>query len=256
VSVLATAAVASLLMPPLLFVLAALAGTALLASRRRRLGLTLILLSLGTLTLLSTPFVSERLLRSLEPPALAPATIPGSAGGAAGRPQAIVILGGGLNREAPEYGGDSAGGATLERLRYGAWLHRRTGLPILVSGGRPLSTRLSEADTMRDSLSADFRATPRWVEGESLNTRENASYARVLLSRDAIDRIYLVTHASHMPRARRAFERAGFQVTAAPTAFTALTPGALAWVPSGQSLRNSHIAWREWLGEAWYRLNS
>jgi uncharacterized SAM-binding protein YcdF (DUF218 family) len=41
--------------------------------------------------------------------------------------QAIVILGGGVRREAPEYGGATLGGITLERVRYGARLARTTG---------------------------------------------------------------------------------------------------------------------------------
>jgi uncharacterized SAM-binding protein YcdF (DUF218 family) len=167
-----------------------------------------------------------------------------------------VVLGGGLGRESPEYGTDTVNPPTLERLRYAAWLHRRTGLPILVSGGRPLDTRLSEADTMRDALTADFNAPPRWVEGDSLNTRENAVRAQALLADGSIRRIYLVTHAWHMPRARRAFEEVGLEVIAAPTGYASITPSPMAWVPSGQALRNTHLAMREWLGQAWYRLNS
>jgi uncharacterized SAM-binding protein YcdF (DUF218 family) len=167
-----------------------------------------------------------------------------------------VVLGGGLGRESPEYGTDTVNPATLERLRYAAWLHRRTGLPILVSGGRPIDTRLSEAETMRDSLTADFNAPPRWIEADSLNTRENAARAQALLAPEAIRSVYLVTHAWHMPRARRAFEQAGLEVIAAPTGYTSITPSPMAWIPSGQALRNTHIALREWLGQAWYRLNS
>jgi uncharacterized SAM-binding protein YcdF (DUF218 family) len=109
---------------------------------------------------------------------------------------------------------------------------------------------------MRDSLAADFNAPPRWVEGDSLNTRENAERAQALLAADSIRRVYLVTHAWHMPRARRAFEAAGLEVVAAPTGYTPITPSPMAWVPSGHALRNTYLAMREWLGQAWYRLNS
>ena len=262
-SVFLTAAIAALLLPPLCFVLAALAGL-LLARRRRTAGVLLVLAALAGLTAASTPYVADRLLASLEttPPAVAPASpagtagVPGVAAAASPAPTAIVVIGGGLSREAPEYGGDTVNAATLERLRHAAWLHRRTGLPILVSGGRPMDTRLSEADTMRDALTADFHAAPRWVEGESLNTRENAVRAQAMLAADAVHRVYLVTHAWHMPRAQRAFEQAGLEVVAAPTGYTSLTPSPLAWVPSGQALRNTHLAMREWLGQAWYRLHS
>jgi len=257
-SVFLTALVASLLLPPLCFILPALGGLALMR-RHRTAGALLVLTALVALAAASTPFVGDRLLAALEtpplmaPPARAPEATPHppAASGAA-----IVVLGGGLGRESPEYGTDTVNPATLERLRYAAWLHRRTGLPILVSGGRPIDTRLSEADTMRDSLTADFNAPPRWIEADSLNTRENAARAQALLAPEAIRSVYLVTHAWHMPRARRAFEQAGFEVIAAPTGYTSITPSPMAWIPSGQALRYTHIALREWLGQAWYRLNS
>ena len=50
--------------------------------------------------------------------------------------KAVVILGGGVRRNAPEYGGDTLATLTLERVRYGARVARLTGLPVLVSGGR------------------------------------------------------------------------------------------------------------------------
>lgn len=248
-SVFLTAAAASLLLPPMCFILPALAGL-LLARRRPRAGFGLVLVSLAALAAASTPLVADRLMAALEvPPLPAPGPGPAQAG-------AIVVLGGGLGRESPEYGTDTVNAPTLERLRYAAFLHRRTGLPILVSGGRPFGTRLSEADTMRDSLAADFGTPPRWIEGDSLNTRENAERSRALLAEASIGRIYLVTHAWHMPRARRAFEQAGLEVVEAPTGYTSITPSPVAWVPSGQALRGTHVALREWLGRAWYRLNS
>ena len=49
--------------------------------------------------------------------------------------EAIVILGGGTRRNAPEYGGDTLGRLTLERVRYGAQVAKLTALPVLVTGG-------------------------------------------------------------------------------------------------------------------------
>ena len=56
--------------------------------------------------------------------------------------QAIVILGGGVRRNAPEYGGDTVGRLTLDRVRYGAFVARATGLPVLVTGGVVRGTRV------------------------------------------------------------------------------------------------------------------
>jgi len=95
----------------------------------------------------------------------------------------------------------------------------------------------------------------RWVEGRALTTYDNARYARQLLAADGIDRIALVSHAWHLPRAAAAFRRVGFAVLPAPT----LVPAerrfdALDWLPDAPALTRSTLALHEYLGGAWYRL--
>jgi hypothetical protein len=51
-------------------------------------------------------------------------------------PDAIVILGGGVRSEAIEYGGETLGRLTPERVRYGAHLTRQTGPPGAGDGRR------------------------------------------------------------------------------------------------------------------------
>lgn len=166
--------------------------------------------------------------------------------------QAIVVLGGGRYRAAPEYGDDTVNEATLARLRYAAKLHRETGLPILVSGGTPEGAGLSEGEAMRRTLEEDFGVPVRWVERSSINTRENARYAVSLLREAHITDILLVTDASHMPRAYAAFTAAGPAVTPAPTSFRnrPLTP--LDFLP--RSYAHTRTALHEWIGLLWYKL--
>ena len=87
--------------------------------------------------------------------------------------QAIVILGGGMVEDAPEYGGAALGILTLQRVRYGARVARATGLPVLVSGG-PTMTLPAEALSMRDALVDEYGVAVKWVEPRSRNTHENA----------------------------------------------------------------------------------
>jgi len=163
-----------------------------------------------------------------------------------------VVLGSGRYTEAPEYDlDDTVSALGLERLRYAALLQRKTGLPILVSGGAPGGESTAEADHMQAVLSADFRANVKWVERESRSTEENARYSQALLSATKVRSIYLVTHAWHMRRAARAFESAGIKVTPAPTGFYTLshaTRKLSAYLPSARGMYFSSLALHEHLG--------
>lgn len=240
----------ALLLPPgscLALLAAALAAFAL---RRRRAAVALLTAATALLWAASTPWVASALLATLERE-----PVPAPAAAAA----AIVILGGGSAFDAPEYGGNTVGTLTLERLRYGARLARETGLPLLVTGGDPLGAGDSEARQMKDVLEREFGVSVRWAEASSRTTRENALASAAMLQAEGIRTVRLVTHAWHMPRARRAFEAAGLAVHAAPTMFTQPPPAGAAllrWLPGAEALRGTRIALHEWLGRAWYRLQS
>lgn len=249
----ASKALGLLLTPPALLILVALLGL-LLQLRFRRAGIAVVALALGTLALISSQAVGVALTRGLqadvEPLVLDALPVEG------GARVAIVVLGGGREAEAPEYGGDTVGIHTLQRLRYAARLHRATGWPLLVSGGAVFRERRPEAELMREALVQDFGVTPRWIESRSRTTYENAAYSRALLEADGITTVYLVTHAWHMPRARWSFAQAGVQAIPAPTGFSRLDPEippVLAYLPSKEGLYASSRALGERLGLAWYR---
>jgi uncharacterized SAM-binding protein YcdF (DUF218 family) len=199
------------------------------------------------LYLISTPFISETLLQKLETESVIGSTDTGVG--------AIVVLGGGTYFNAVEYGGDTVNRYSLERIRYAARLYQLTGKPILVTGGAPLGNISSEAEQMKAVLENEFRVPVNWVESASNNTHENAYKSYEILKKNGITHIMLVTHAWHMPRAMREFERAGFQVTPAPTAFTTRyrTDG-LAYLPTASALQQSRIFIHEVIGMLWYRL--
>jgi uncharacterized SAM-binding protein YcdF (DUF218 family) len=95
----------------------------------------------------------------------------------------------------------------------------------------------------------------RWTEEHSRNTFENALESRRILAPLGIKSIYLVTHAWHLPRARLAFEHAGFEVIPAATEFNLLDPAALGvrdFVPHAGALVKSYYFFHEVLGYAAY----
>lgn len=243
ISWLVTNFLVAFLLPPLSGLLLVGLGWALWR-RRPRLARGLVGGGLLLLFVLSLPAVGDAMLRTLEGEPVSRADLE--------QAQAIVVLGGGRYREAPEYGGDTVGHETLARLRYAAKLQRESGRPILVTGGRPDGVGLSEAETMRRVLVGEFAVPVRWVEGESDNTRENALYSAQLLKRAGVTRVLLVTHAWHMPRAARSFEQAGIAVSPAPTLFHREPMTPLDFLPKGYS--GARYAMHEWIGLVWYRL--
>ena len=55
---------------------------------------------------------------------------------------------------------------------------------------------------MKQVLEREFQVPVTWVEETSRNTLENARGSFQVLGAAGIRRVYLVTHAWHMPRAR------------------------------------------------------
>ena len=246
-----THVVSAFMLPPGIFFLLLVLGV-LLRLRFYRTGQSLIYAAIMLLLLMSLPILTNPLIHYYEnAPALDPATL------AHTRAKAIVVLGGGRYPDAPEYQGDTVSEPSLERIRYGAWLQRKTKLPILVTGGIVLGgNRPAEAELMKQVLAQDFLALVPWVEKASRTTYENAIYSKTMLAKEDISNIILVTHAMHMPRAIEAFEKAGFTVTPAPMGYDTGTeaPILLGLLPSVYSLVNMHDLLHELIGRVWYRL--
>ncbi len=221
------------------------AGFVCLLRGRHRSGLILLSWGLAAFYLLSVPAVSNFLMRCIEAPPARESAL------RAAEAQAIVVLSGGFERYAPEYGPDGAVDAlTLQRLRYGAHLARALDLPVLVSGGQPQDAAVPLAVMMKTALERDFGVPVRWIEDRSRDTYENAIFSAPILQQDGVRRIILVTHASHMARSVRMFEVAGLTVTAAPTVFA--PPKSFDLLPRLSSLYDSYYALYEIAGAIWY----
>jgi uncharacterized SAM-binding protein YcdF (DUF218 family) len=222
------------LLPPAGPLLVALVGY-FVAFRKPRAGRALILIGIASLTLLCIPAVGALLVRTLDrsPPLdLANARDAG----------AIVILGGGSRRFAPEYAGPTVNALTLERVRYGARVARLTGLPILVSGGA-VRGNPAESLLMRDILMNEYGLSVKWTELGSRDTHENATQSAAMLIKSGVHRVIVVGHAFDFPRVRMEFEASGISVIAAPINIPPRVPSALRdYTPSVAGLRDSYYA--------------
>ena len=250
--ILITKLATALILPPGGNLLLAVAGLALWR-RARSLAMLLFAVSFVSLTMFSMPKVGDALFEAIE---RFPARLPGAA--LAADVGAIVVLAGGRNANAPEYGGETVAARSLVQLRYGARLQRETGLPLLVSGGRVHGGEpASEAALIKGVLERELNVPVRWLEERSRNTAENASYSAELLREENIAAVILVTSAAHMPRAVEVFEGQGVRVTAAPTGRRTgnrAAAGVLDWLPSARALDKSRIALHELVGQLWYRI--
>lgn len=248
-----------LLLPPGILILALLVGW--LAARRLAGRLLILLATLG-LYLLSTPAVVAWLAERAETvPAPSPQAMRDSAA------DAILVLMAGASRSNPEYqGGLALSGLSLQRIDYGLALHRRTGLPIVLSGG-PIpgeddaadgGTTLSQlgAAWLRDRAGVEALAT----ETASRDTWENAANSAATLRQLGLQRVLLVTHAFHMPRALLSARAAGIDAVPAPFGFQHTPPelrqpGIVEdWLPQAGNLGASYLMLHEMAGLAWYRL--
>lgn len=237
----------SSLIPPNLFILLAMVGV-VLAWPWRRAGLVLATAATACLYATSTPAVSYLLIRSVDNLARVVPTLPLPA-----PPGAIVVLSAEYRHSSIPGGKDTVGPVTLERLAQAARDQRRTGLPILVSGGWLERADDSLAGMMAGSLESDFHVPVRWREERSRTTYQNALYSAEILRRAGISSALVVTNPWHMARALWSFSAVGYPVVAAPIREgqrLRLSPSTV--FPDVPSLMRSYYALHELIGLAWY----
>jgi uncharacterized SAM-binding protein YcdF (DUF218 family) len=248
----------TLALPPVPLLLLVLLGARLMLPRRG-LGWFVIVLSVSLLWITSCIGFGDVLTRFvLRPPPAVPASRIAElkADVRARQPVAIVVLGGGLEPRAPEYGVSSLSAESMERLRYGLWLSRETGAPVAFSGGVGWAQEgaTPEAQVAARIAAQEFDRPIKWLEDQSRDTRENAARSVALLQQAGIRHVLLVTHAWHMPRAVRAFTEAaagGLEIEPAPIGLASGSmKSSLLWVPTLDGTVEVRRALRELLGKA------
>lgn len=256
------------LLPPISLLIAAIMFW-LLAWWRPKLGMRLVGVSLAGLLLMALPITPALLFDGLESgivlrrssspeTALPISPPPRPLSAPPSPPGAIVILGGdsSFGRAAGAiFGGAQLGNLSLERLRAGAALQRRLGLPILLTGGGSPVGAVSISALMRQSLQEDFKTQSKWIESRSADTWQNAEFSAAILAREGIGSVYVVTHPWHMRRALIAFRHFGIEVWPAPVSladFEGIKPEMFR--PSVTAWLDSYFALHEWAGCAYYAL--
>jgi uncharacterized SAM-binding protein YcdF (DUF218 family) len=245
----------ALVLPPFPFFLTLLLGARWLRTRRG-LGWFLILLSLAGLWLSATEGVA-RLIQPLlltKAPVITRDRMAELKAEALKTRMAIVVLGSGAEKFAPEYSEGNLTGPSLERLRYGLWLSRQTGIPVAFTGGSGWAAAdgPSEAETAGRIAAADFKQPLKWIENQSRDTSENAAMTVPILQGAGVQKLLLVTHGWHMPRAMASFKKFGgasMGMEAAPMGLARIHEvGPLDWMPSTHGFKRNRQVLHEWLG--------
>ncbi len=245
----------------------------------KKIGQSIVLFSVILLWCLSTPMMSQALVKGLEDD-YAPLKLdehktslkdnrllPPSQTNTA-----IVVLGGGRYKSAPEYGRkDTVSVMSLNRLRYTAKLAKTLEFPILTTGGVVYSHSSfmqppAESYLMKEVLENDFGVPVKWVEDQSKTTKENAKNSVLMLQEAGVETIFLVTHANHMPRAVSLFQKEvealenyTIKIIPAPMGYFSVddSPNVLlSLLPKASALQLSRVALHEWLGRLYYLLFS
>jgi uncharacterized SAM-binding protein YcdF (DUF218 family) len=167
---------------------------------------------------------------------------------------AIVVLSGTVHPPVPGRPYTIPAPDTYRRVQHAVWLFRNwKQIPILVSGGG--TNERPHAAVMRDVLLTEgIPAQMVWTESHSSNTHESALNSSALLRAQGVRRVALVTEAYSMPRAARAFEKAGIAVVPAVSRRTQLSGDYWDVFPGPSAIdRNGEII-HELVGLLWYKL--
>lgn len=240
------------------FTLAVAYVLTLLSPRARRISFITIFI---IFYILSTPKLADLLLKELE--LYPPLTFTGNgASRMKGIDQvktydAIVVLSGKAGFSYA-YGHRELGDETIRRLLYGIYLHKKTGIPMLLTGGQPPWLKHSLASMMDRFVWRHEEFYARWLEEKAMTTDENAKYSWAILAPMGKKRVVLVTDAWHMRRSVMAFEHYGFTVLPASVGYHFANQPDTSfrqYLPHYDSLEHVYYWFHELVGRIYYQVH-
>ncbi len=238
------------LLSPLSWLLLAGVGACVAARRRSRRWLRACL-GLALLSVVAmTPLFANLLLGWLERPLPVPADCSTSP------PRVAVVLAGGVDAISSDENDLSVLGVASRRRMERAvdWWREAPGRTIVIAGGPAWRGGVAESRWMIGH--ARRLGVPAAVlrgETRSSNTWGNAHELAALVP-PLPRRVVLVSSAMHLPRARYAMERAGFQVCPIATDWRRTTFGIPGYfIPQSSALLKTEAALHELAGSAYYR---
>lgn len=164
----------------------------------------------------------------------------------------VHVLGNGHNVDPTQPISSQLSDGGLKRVIEGVLIYKKNTNSKLIFTGYEGDTNASNA-AMNASLAFALGAKENdvVVNGEPLDTKEEAIFAKSLIGEEPFA---LVTSATHMPRAMTLFRSLGMNPIAAPTSFYKRESGGWLRKPTPGSFRISTIAIHEYIGLLWTKL--
>jgi len=235
-------------LPPGVFIVLLIGSGSLLIFKKRKIAGIYNLIVAGLMWLLSISPFSNALIGSLESGLKLPNDPQGDV---------IILLGERVYPYVPDiFGTGTPSGIMLNRIIPAAELHKKTGIPIIVTHGIDLKTGYSKASVVKRYLiHLGIPDNKIILEEKARNTFENAKYSIKLCAENEFATPILVTSAYHMKRSILSFNKHQKKVVAYPAHFLSWKNRDYSWdsfLPKNKNLRNSSMALKEYLGLVFY----
>lgn len=242
--------VSHLLLPlPILFILTALV-IYLMLQKKTRVSLKIIYALLFSTVVISTPFLPNILVKSMENrfPVFSAEKL-----GCLPKHVHVLVLGGGHTNDERLPSNIQLSDQAMVRLSEGIRIHRMLPESKLVTSGYGLPGELTQAEILRKTailMGVDSMAV--LMQKKPVNTWMEATEYKKLFGDTT--QLVIVTSALHMPRAVYLFEKAGLNPVAAPTGFKIKQSKKLSywfWVPSSGNIAKTEALIHEIIGITW-----
>ena len=225
----------------------------LMRLRRKRTSLFFAVLSLSILLISALPQTPHYLIKNLE------RQFPTFTALDAPQADAVLILGGALALpQFPRLDLELLGSS--DRIRYASKLYKANkAKKIVIAGGNVFPQKEIRGEAYYISQLLIEWGVPEesiLFEEQSRNTFQNAKYAKPILEKHNLEKVLLVTSATHMPRAYAVFKAQGIDVIAAPTDYLVTdndNPEVFNWIPTASALSGTTWILKEYIGWWYYK---
>lgn len=170
-----------------------------------------------------------------------------------------VLLGGGIYDKAPvSLGGTgSPSEVSMGRMVELVRLYRVAPKKVVVSGGIVVSGEISEAEVYKNYLvDLGVKKEDIITETKSKTTAENAQFTAEIAKKLNYKKAIVVTSATHMNRAKKSFEKLGFEVIPAPGAYISgyKSYDIMSFMPRTSNIEMIFRSLWEYIGVIYYKL--